>query len=397
MSVTARMSKLNINNSVVDSVLKPFKKEALRLLYTHDHPQTETAPETKVMRRHVIEGINAAAVKYFAEQLDKQTLVAAVAPLNIDHKARGNNPNSKVVLFKRFNEHLQATGLEGYLVEHATVSMLQSFCEAAGVSTSAEKKEKLIEELMDHVYSQGARIFFDSFSENTLRDVAFELRLDEAEQLNTVAKGTLVTAIINNEEIAHNKATRDAPKFSKSKKPIKQGIAYQDIFQHYSRTEIYDWCKENNLKCSGTVKELINRILAFLDGDKENTVAKPPGERKRTARRKSTSGAKKTKKTRTPQQKPKVQEPEPEEDEEEEEEEEEVEETAIEAPAAPAPQEEEEEEEEEEGNDDDLELDNLDQYDIKVLKDYCKEEGIQVSGRKKADYIKAIEEYNSDV
>jgi len=61
--------------------------------------------------------------------------------------------------------------------------------------------------------------------------------------------------------------------FSKEKKEIKKGITFQDIFQHYNLDEIQLWAKENGLKVSGTKKVLIDRILAYLEGEKENILA----------------------------------------------------------------------------------------------------------------------------
>jgi len=55
--------------------------------------------------------------------------------------------------------------------------------------------------------------------------------------------------------------------FSKKKQPIKKGITFDDIFQHYYVDEVRDWCKEHGIKTSGKKTVLIKRILAFLDGD----------------------------------------------------------------------------------------------------------------------------------
>jgi NAD-dependent DNA ligase len=62
-----------------------------------------------------------------------------------------------------------------------------------------------------------------------------------------------------------------------TKKPTKRAIEkcteYEELFQHYFLDQLVDWCKENGLKTSGTKKIIINRILAYFGGDKENTMA----------------------------------------------------------------------------------------------------------------------------
>jgi len=71
---------------------------------------------------------------------------------------------------------------------------------------------------------------------------------------------------------------------SKRKKPIEKGITYEDIFQHYYVEEVKDWCKAHNLKTSGRKKELIKRILDFLEGGKEglvSTAAKNRGKKRK--------------------------------------------------------------------------------------------------------------------
>jgi len=132
--------------------------------------------------------------------------------------------------------------------------------------------------------------------------------------------------------------------------------------------------KKNSIKKTGTKKELIERILAWLDGDKENTVA---GTKKVGRRKAATKKAAPKKKAVTP--KPVVEEkvvP--------------VVEEEVEDEEADA------EEEAEEEKEDELDLDNLEQYPVSKLKAYCESESLKVKGAKKADFINAIEAYNDE-
>jgi len=50
-----------------------------------------------------------------------------------------------------------------------------------------------------------------------------------------------------------------------------------DIYQHYLKGELQDYCRDNDLKVSGTSKELIERIVEHLEGDgKENKSVNKP-------------------------------------------------------------------------------------------------------------------------
>lgn len=127
----------------------------------------------------------------------------------------------------------------------------------------------------------------------------------------------------------------------------------------YSVEELKEFAKDNDLLVSGSKKELIKRILAWFDGDKENTTHE--GVKAAKEAKKAAKAAKQGKKGKAA--------------------------PATTKKAAPA---------KEEPADLELDLDNLDQYDLHTLKAYCKEEKIAVKGTKKSNYIKAIEDYNDE-
>jgi len=87
-------------------------------------------------------------------------------------------------------------------------------------------------------------------------------------------KLVLIEAIITNEVIQkQEKKKKKVQKVSKTKPDLVKGVEYQDVFQHYYLEELVEFAKKNGLKVSGTKKELIQRIIAWLEGDKENTLA----------------------------------------------------------------------------------------------------------------------------
>jgi len=147
----------------------------------------------------------------------------------------------------------------------------------------------------------------------------------------TESKSRIVDALINLEAPEHVSSQREEVKVSKKKPKIAQGVHYQDLFSWYMFADLEEYCRENNLKVSGTKPQLIRRILAFLDGDKENTLAKPKkNQSAETVQEKKPKSVQKAKE-------PEEEEKEASEEEEEEEEEEESEEEEL---GKPVPKEE---------------------------------------------------------
>jgi len=86
----------------------------------------------------------------------------------------------------------------------------------------------------------------------------------------------LVEAIAT-QEIPKPKAKQEpvAVVVSKKKRSIRAGISFEDIFHHYTVEDLDAWCREHGVKTSGPKKKIILRILDYLAGDTESTLAKP--------------------------------------------------------------------------------------------------------------------------
>jgi len=374
MSVAKRLSKISLDDGTVNKVINGIPTSSLKNLYLADNRDADVSEWNRNdFKKHTIHAVRVAGIKNFVEQLKRDELQAALEPLNIDHLARNNNPNSKTVLAKRFHEQLESKGVSAYLNEYATIDQLTTYAEALSIVMPADsKKADYVASLVEEIERAGLELYLQSFSESVLRDVAFDMKLEQ-DPTATPSRGVIVPAIMEGKEIVHSKPKREKIVFSKTKKEIKKGVSFQDIFQHYTVEELVEWSRENQLKTTGTKKELINRILMFLDGDKENTLA---GNRRVGRRRKSSSGQKK--------EAPKKEAP------------------KKEAPKKEAPKKEEPKKEEPkkdepaETEDEELDLDALNSYSLDRLKSYCAEEEIEVNGTKKKDYVAAILKYNEE-
>jgi len=211
-----------------------------------------------------------------------------------------------------------------------TRNNLHPFWRQQGLLPYQTKKKELVEQAVELVNNFGLQTFFSKFDVPFLKDCLADLNL----KCSTESKVKIIQALSSQTDAVGDGASREV-KFSKDKKTIKKGISYQDIFQHYYFEEIQEWCRENDLKVSGTKPDLIKRILSFLDGDIENTKAvnrpvkekvEPVKSKKTEKSKKEEKGTKKEEKSsKTPEKTPeKKTEPEPEESEESEEEKEET-------------------------------------------------------------------------
>jgi hypothetical protein len=152
--------------------------------------------------------------------------------------------------------------------------------------------------------------------------------------------------------------------------------------------ELKEFAKENELLVSGTKKELIKRILAWFEGDKENTTVE--GYKEKLAAKKEKTEAKKEKSKKKGSTKKSG-------DEGEKAAKPTKKETAAakKEAAAAAKKEEAEAKADAEEAEEELDLDNLNNYDLAKLKKYCSDEGITATGNKK-QIIEAILAYNAE-
>jgi len=407
MSVEAKLSSMSISHPTFSEIFDNVPVKRLRELIESDSGPIEGKTVKKTALKKMIQkSISDVAVRSLADALKKEQLAEAIAPLNINHEAAHNNPNSKRVLYKRFLENVSEVGIAAYMIEHVEIDLAKAFCEAIGIKATGKTVEALAQQLASHLEHEAVVAYWESFDLNTLHDVAFDMKL-EAPETETTSKQVLIEAIINNESVAKLEKRRpktEPLKLNPSKnKPSKiaDGVSFDDLHYWWGVQELKEWCKERKVMTSGNKQELINRILAFLAGDKENTLAKEPSERVRKPRKKSEETKKRLAKAKrnaekkaagetttatkkkAPAAKPKTETPKPAKAESK---------TKPAEKATPAP-----EPVEEEKAPEDLDLDNLELYTIAQLKAYCVEEEISIDGLKsKKDYIAAIEEYNAD-
>jgi len=253
-------------------ILKKLSDETVKQIY-----QKDSNEEGDLTRTQMVERINASieksGVTILFETMKRDDLKSLATQVNV-HFKESDNQNSKAVLAKKLKDKIQDVGFfEDLLAEYADTALLNKLCQTLDETPESTNKDVLVRQVVGIINSLGAEQFWNSFDVNVLHNVTADLKLKAK---GTNSKRKLVDSILTNSnpEKAEPKKKKRKITYSKKKKPLEKGITYDDIFQHYYVNEVRDYCKANGLKSSGKKKELINRILAYLNGEEEETSSK---------------------------------------------------------------------------------------------------------------------------
>jgi len=253
------------------TIIKKLSDETIRQIY-----QKDSADEGDLTRTQMVERINLAiekaGVNILFDSLKRQDLKVMAETVGVAFKD-SDNQNSKAVLSKKMKDKINDMGIDDFLSENADTALLNRLCESLEETPDSTNKDDLVKQVSGLVRAFGAEAFWNSFDVNLLHSITADLKLKAK---GTNSKRKLVESILTNSnpEKAEPKKKKRKITYSKKKKPLEKGVTYDDIFQHYYVNEVRDFCKANGLKSSGKKKELINRILAFLNGEEEDSKKK---------------------------------------------------------------------------------------------------------------------------
>jgi len=121
-----------------------------------------------------------------------------------------------------------------------------------------------------------------SLTAQKLHEIADACGLD----VETGSLDILIDCIMKQENHkAPKKKKAKKEKVSKEKPSIKKGITQADLYTHFYRQELHDFCQKKKLATTGNKRDFIKRILAYVEG-REQPVYKIKGA-KRTKKRKA--------------------------------------------------------------------------------------------------------------
>ena len=322
-----------------------------------------------------------------------QTLFFLIA-FNANLPPGKNNPRSKTVMRKRLKELMNDHGPLEYMRKYITdEALLNTFSVIFEVelsrSSSLDERQSEVAEAMAEC---GLELYLESFEPYVLRDVCNYMRLGDT---STTSKQALATAIMKGEEPAKGKRKDLYSKVPSKKKPLQKGITYWEVFHHYTIEELRSYCEENDLPRYGAYRKIINRILAYLEEEKENSHSKNKEDKKTLKRKRDAQQSKTPKEKRSKKEVPPGTDDAAEH--EDVEEEERAEDDDVEEPGGEKEDEDDEGEAAEDDDEDvedhvdqkkevaseqtnkgldiDLDLDMIETYPLAVLKQYCVEEG----------------------
>jgi len=245
--ILAQLSKLQLTE------LAKYKKNLI------PEKSTKTA-----MVDTLVDAIEEEAAKQFVAGLKLEELQDVHEVLDIDHGS--NNPNSKSVLSKRLIEAIAEVGIESFLEENE--KLVVSFAKLLEIPTKDVSDEKLTKSIVAEFKLLGTKSLFGKASLDFLQEACRSMKLKSSH----TSRDVLIDEIVLQTSIAPAKKDKkkSTTKASKTKQPIKSGVTYEDLFQHYYLEELQDYCRDNDLKISGTKRMVIKRILESLEEDKEN-------------------------------------------------------------------------------------------------------------------------------
>jgi len=295
------------------TVLNSFSKSDLFKIANQEGIVVDSKATKKNVMELLISEIEDSGVKQLTAQMKLVDLDSVSTDLSLE-LGEGNRA-SKTVLRKRLTEFIKKEGLQNFLENHTTSQTLALFVRAANEEPIGNAKDKLVTQAAELINLVGFTSFLSKFDTPFLQHLMKEANL----KFDTDSKDRLVYALATHSNAKKKVSSKKDLVFSDIKLPIEKGVSFQDVYQHYFKQELVEWSKENGLKVSGKKKEVILRILAFLDGDKENTMSanteeKPAKEEKPKSPKKA---AKQGEKKHQKKQKEETTGDEPEEEEEE--------------------------------------------------------------------------------
>eukprot|EP00727_Mastigamoeba_balamuthi_P002833 m51a1_g12547 hypothetical protein (409) ;mRNA; r:1329-3139 len=209
-------------------------------------------------------------VRTLLENLDKEQIVElykctpGAEPEEEDGKKE--RLTSKSAMLKRLEDRI-AEIHAGKWLEALSEAQLDYIADALDLEEDRPKARKdLIQTIVDRVYLEGGLALFGLAGKELLLKVAKAGGLEKLTAEHT--KQQILEAFETGEVPKAEKRKAKSDYVVSEKKPeIEKGISLADLHSHYYFGELQTWCKEKGIKSAGNKKEVVKRILAFLNGD----------------------------------------------------------------------------------------------------------------------------------
>ena len=133
------------------------------------------------------------------------------------------------------------------------------------------KKEEIIELIKEEILIFGLTEIFNSILSDLISKILKILNLKifkkKSENILNILSLNFPHLKIEIEKQEEKEEEEKKEKKEIKKVEFKKGVTFQDLYDSYYTNELSDYCLKNNLKKSGSKKDLIKRILKFLNFD----------------------------------------------------------------------------------------------------------------------------------
>eukprot|EP01080_Neovahlkampfia_damariscottae_P000194 gene194-4440_t len=237
----------------------------------HDICDRNHIKETRT-KKHCIQSIIQSSIQkgikeYFFNEISKEDIRLCLEQLKketIEH----NNKSKMLEELKK--EIKKEKDLFSFLLK-LNLKTLIEFTSSLGFKFLKEeeelKKEEIIELLKEEILIFGLTQTFNIILSESILKILKYLNLKNLKnKLNNIKNILSLNYPHLKNELNEQEEEKEEKKEIK-KVEFKKGITFQDLYDSYYTNELSDYCLKNGLKKSGSKKELIKRILNYLNFD----------------------------------------------------------------------------------------------------------------------------------
>lgn len=298
-STTPKPAVGEIEEGKLDSVFAQLPVSSLvdicEALHVTKHSNSRGKNVEEIMKWCTIHG-----ERYLVDEADKEVLRAVLTDFN------GKEPetDARGKMQQELRELLKTHGQEA-VFQKMKIETVDKLCAVFDFEEEGDKGEK-VNALLEEIVIHSAKDALNKMNKEFVSEFAATVGLPKS-----LSKDSLIHKIIalafphmTEEEETEPKKKKGGKKGEEKevekeeekpveKKPIEKGISQMDLYQYYVE-DLVEYCKKNNIKHSGSKKDVIKRILTFLE---DPSKAEKPGDKKQKPQKKKkaekkTSGTK---------------------------------------------------------------------------------------------------------
>jgi len=180
----------------------------------------------------------------------------------------------KSVLIEILTERISEHGVEKFFEDQKRSTLLACCKVIDDLEDYSEEElkefshEDFVEGIMQNIYTFGLQNLFSAFTVTELKLFCVDCQLT----VRSSSKEVLLDCLIEQKDFRKAKKKTQLKTKLTEKPKIKKGLKPIDLKSWFLRTELEEYCKLKEIKIGGTKKEIVDRIILYLDGDRSSKV-----------------------------------------------------------------------------------------------------------------------------